>query len=43
VPLSARGRASLRRHRRLMLTVTITLTPPHGAAVKIVRLVVVHA
>ncbi len=43
VPLSARGRAALRRHRRLALTVKVTLTPLHGAAVTVTRRVVVHA
>jgi hypothetical protein len=41
--LSAKGKAALRRHRRLALTVKITLTPLHGAAVTITRVVVVHA
>jgi hypothetical protein len=43
VPLNAKGKAALRRHRRLVLTVTITLTPQHGAAVTVTRGVVVHA
>jgi hypothetical protein len=43
VPLSARGKAALRHHRRLALTVKITLTPAQGAAVTITRSVVVHA
>jgi hypothetical protein len=43
VPLSANGKAALRRHRRLALTVKITLTPQHGTAVTITRGVVVHA
>jgi hypothetical protein len=43
VPLSAKGKASLRRRRRLALTVKIALTPPHGAAVTVTRGVVVHA
>jgi hypothetical protein len=42
VPLSAKGKAALRRHRRLALTVKITLTPLHGAAVTVARGVVVH-
>jgi hypothetical protein len=42
VPLSAKGKAALRRHRRLALTVKITLTPLHGAAVTVTRSVVVH-
>jgi hypothetical protein len=41
--LSAKGRAALRRHRRLALTVKVTLTPLHGAAVTVTRGVVVHA
>jgi hypothetical protein len=43
VPLSAKGKAALRHHRRLALTVKITLTPAHGAAVTVTRGVVVHA
>jgi hypothetical protein len=43
VPLTAKGKAALRRHRRLLLTAKITLTPLHGAAVRITRSVVVHA
>ncbi len=43
VPLSAKGKATLRRRRRLALTVKITLTPLHGAAVTVTRSVVVHA
>ncbi len=43
VPLNAKGKAALRRHRRLALTVKITLTPPHGGAVTVTRGVVVHA
>jgi plastocyanin len=43
VPLSAKGKASLRRHRRLTLTVKITLTPLRGAAVTTTRSVVMHA
>ncbi len=43
VPLSAKGKASLRRHRHLALTVKITLTPLHGAAVTVTRGVVLHA
>ena len=41
--LSAKGEASLRRHRRLALTVKLTLTPVHGAAVTVPRGVVLHA
>jgi hypothetical protein len=41
--LSAKGKAALRRHRRLALTVKITLTPLHGAAVTVTRAIVVHA
>ena len=41
--LSAKGRTALRRHRRLALTVKITLTPLHGAAVTITRAILVHA
>jgi len=43
VALSAKGKAALRRRRRLALTVKITLTPLHGAAVTLIRGVVVHA
>ncbi len=43
VPLSAKGRAALRRHRRLTLTVKLTLTPLHGAAVTAARSVALHA
>ncbi len=43
VPLTAKGKAALRRHRRLALTVKITLTPQHGATVTITRGVVLHA
>ncbi len=42
VPLNVKGKAALRRHRRLALTVKITLTPQHGAAVTLTRGVVVH-
>jgi hypothetical protein len=42
VPLSVKGKASLRRNRRLALTVKITLTPLHGAAVTVTRTIVVH-
>jgi plastocyanin len=41
--LDGRGRAALHRRGRLALTVRITLTPAHGAAVSVSRLVVVHA
>ena len=43
VPLSTKGKAALRHHRRLALTVKITLTPLHGAAVTVTRGVVVRA
>jgi hypothetical protein len=43
VPLSAKGKAALRRHQRLALTVKITLTPLHGVAVTVTRVVVVRA
>ena len=42
-PLSAKGKASLRRHRRLTLTVKVTLTPLRGAAVTVIRGTVLHA
>jgi len=43
VPLSVKGKAALRRHQRLALTVKITLTPQHGSAVTLTRVVVMHA
>jgi cell division septation protein DedD len=43
VPLSAKAKSALRRHRRLTLKVKVTLTPQHGAAVTITRVVVVHS
>jgi hypothetical protein len=43
VALTAKGKAALRRHRRLALMVKITLTPLHGATVTITRGVVMHA
>ncbi len=43
VPLTAKGKAALRHHRRLALTVKIKLTPVHGAAVTVTRSVVAHA
>jgi plastocyanin len=43
VPLNARAKGALHRHRRLALTVKIVLQPLHGSAVTITRSVVVHA
>ncbi len=43
VLLTAKGKAALRRNQRLALTVKITLTPQHGAAVTLTRVVVMHA
>jgi plastocyanin len=43
VPLTAKAKAALHRHRRLALTVRIVLAPVHGAAVTITRSVVEHA
>jgi hypothetical protein len=43
VPLDAQGRAALRRHRRLVLTVKIRLAPKREAAVSITRVVIMHA
>jgi plastocyanin len=43
VPLNAKGKAALRRHRDLALKVKITLTPLRGAAVTVTRGVVIHA
>jgi hypothetical protein len=42
VPLITKAKASLHRHRRLALTVKITFTPLHGAAVTVTRTVVLH-
>jgi hypothetical protein len=42
LPLNAKGKAALRRHRRLALTVKITLTPQHGEAVTTTRVVTVR-
>jgi hypothetical protein len=42
VPLNAKGKATLRRHRRLALTVKITFTPLHGATVTVTRGIVVY-
>ena len=43
VPLSANGKAALRRHHRLKLTAKITLTPLHGTTLTITRAIVMHA
>jgi hypothetical protein len=43
LPLTAKGKAALRRHRRLTLTVKITLTPQHGTAMTVTRGIVLHA
>ncbi len=43
VPLNVKGKAALRHRHRLALTVKITLTPLHGAAVTVTRGVVVRA
>jgi plastocyanin len=43
VSLSVRGKVALRRHRRLVLAVKVTLTPLHGAAVTATRGVVLRA
>jgi len=43
VPLTARGKAALRRQRRLALTVQIVLTPLSGAPVTVTKSVVLHA
>jgi hypothetical protein len=43
VSLDAQAKRALRRHRRLALTVKIMLTPPHGAAVTVTGVVVMHA
>jgi plastocyanin len=41
-PLNRQGRAALRRRGRLALMVRVTLTPAHGAAVSVLRAVVMH-
>lgn len=43
VPLSTLAEVALRHHRRLALTVKITLVPVRGATVRITRITVVHA
>jgi hypothetical protein len=43
VALSPRGKSALRRRHRLMLTVTIALTPPTGKATRLTRSVVLRA
>jgi hypothetical protein len=42
VPLAARARSALRRHKRLELTVQIVITPDHGAAITVRKSVVLH-
>jgi hypothetical protein len=42
LPLSAKAKVALHRHRRLALTVKIMLTPQHGAAVTVTHSVVLH-
>ncbi len=42
VPLSRQGRVALHRRGQLLLTARITLTPAHGAAVSVTRVVVMH-
>jgi plastocyanin len=42
VPLDAKAKHALARHRRLALTVRIVLAPLHGSAVRITRGVVLH-
>lgn len=41
--LRTKGKAALRRHGRLTLTVKITLKPQHGAVTSVTRAVVVRA
>jgi plastocyanin len=43
VALSSRAKSALRRHRRLALTVKLTLTPPGGAAASAAKALVLHA
>jgi hypothetical protein len=42
VPLNAKGKAALRQHHKLALTVKIVLTPKHGTATALTRSVVVR-
>ena len=42
VPLTARGRSALRRHRRLALTVRVVLTPFYGTPATMTKSVVLH-
>jgi hypothetical protein len=43
VPLSAKAKGALERHRRLPLTVKVILVPVHGSAVGITRSVLLHS
>jgi hypothetical protein len=43
VPLTAKGKAALRHHTRLELTVKVTLTPVQGKPVTVTRTVILHA
>lgn len=43
VALTSKGKGALRRHRRLALTVKVTVTPVHGAAVTVIHGVVLRA
>ena len=43
VPLDAKGRTALRRHRRLVLSMRISLTPQHGTPEAVTRRVVLHS
>jgi plastocyanin len=43
VPLTARGRSALRRHRRLALTVRVVLAPFYGTPVAMTRSITLHA
>ena len=43
VPLTARGKSALRRHRRLALTVRILLTPFYGTPATMTKSVVLHS
>ncbi len=43
VSLNAKAKSALRRHHRLALSVQIVLKPLHGAAVTIIRSIVLHA
>jgi hypothetical protein len=43
IPLNAKGKGALRRHRHLALTVKIALTPQHGTPLTLTRVVILRA